>query len=1224
MQHRFPGAHPFNENQSSIFFGRKNEIEELHDFLSLEKVSVLYGKSGLGKSSLVYAGLLEYIKLKQQFIPITIRLGTEEPLEDVRNAIDRFKLSANKKLEKVLTDDNSLWYLLKHKCIDAAGEKDIILIFDQFEELFNFEKKYVDNFCKQLAEVLYTTIPQRFRVQIVKLLDEGKSNDEYINAIHQELNLKLLFVIRSDKVSFLNNLKDYIPNILKSCYELLPLSLENARSAILGPAQRDGNFISPKFDLETDLLDQILNYLSQADDNSVEANHLQIICQHLEETVIQKNISRIRVSDVDNLKSVYQDYYENQLAKLNSETDIRKSRKLIEEGLILFSEKRRLRLYEGQIKEDYKVNRELLSQLVAFRIIRAESDSRGGYIYEISHDSLVKPILELRAEREKIEGERLREEELERLAAENEKERKRIEHIKGLNLIAKKRLNIAIVFVVLSVLSTIALIIFYRNANTAYENERETKTNSLLGFAELNKEQNPTLSFRLAEHALKVNPNSEIAQKTILATYNNSSTVQFYNTFLTKKDDNIIELSLSEDEEYVAAATEDHRILLFEVNDTDRLPIEINTKHKDNITAISFSPSGKYLLVASKDGSATVWDLSNNYKKVTHLKGHDEQVNSISMSPNESYIVTAADDFKIKIWNIKGENIFTDGSHIAEVTQARFINNVQLYSHSIDHTIKVFGFDSELRLLREERSSGDRGNYLVSVEFDKTDNLIIAAFESGKIYLVKTNSTGWANDPTTRETYSNLGYKISLASFSPQKNIIVAVTNENQIIVFDRNTGNVINKFQGHQADIVKLKFSSDGNYFITTSIDNTVKLWNAKGNLVQILADHKNYFTPIIFSKTNDYFITASEQEIRLWQFKKKRTIILENQDSTLINTANFYKKENVLTASSNGEVNVFDFSGNLLDDLVQPDGIPSQLVISPTHPDTRENYKDFFLLTKDSKVFVYNNDELVKSFEHQDRGRITAAEFNFNGNYVISSSAKGSVYLWRTNASNTKFYLKSKFNTKGVTGVNFIGKKKGEFYYTVLTPDNRILLLEPTAEPITGVREEHNKRFIKQIVKDHIAEITVVHFSDDQKMMLTASEDRTINIYTLENKLSSTPIKKVRSLIGHLDGVKYAAFSNDKKYVISCSDDQTIKIWSLENGSIVLSLEQVDANVNFVEMSPNNDFILIGSTLGNVKLKPIELDVDKVLEEINVNKVYGKVRDLTHDEKEAYGIYQ
>jgi len=70
-QRRYPGATPFRGDQAKIFYGRDRDIEKMLTLIQVEKKVLLYSKSGLGKTSLLEAGIIP--KLPAKFTPISIR-----------------------------------------------------------------------------------------------------------------------------------------------------------------------------------------------------------------------------------------------------------------------------------------------------------------------------------------------------------------------------------------------------------------------------------------------------------------------------------------------------------------------------------------------------------------------------------------------------------------------------------------------------------------------------------------------------------------------------------------------------------------------------------------------------------------------------------------------------------------------------------------------------------------------------------------------------------------------------------------------------------------------------------------------------------------------------------------------------------------------------------------------------------------------------------------------
>ena len=75
-QHPWLGLDAFTEETSEYFYGRDAEAEELFRRVKREPLTVLFGMSGLGKTSLVRAGLFPALRA-EGFLPVYIRLDHE-------------------------------------------------------------------------------------------------------------------------------------------------------------------------------------------------------------------------------------------------------------------------------------------------------------------------------------------------------------------------------------------------------------------------------------------------------------------------------------------------------------------------------------------------------------------------------------------------------------------------------------------------------------------------------------------------------------------------------------------------------------------------------------------------------------------------------------------------------------------------------------------------------------------------------------------------------------------------------------------------------------------------------------------------------------------------------------------------------------------------------------------------------------------------------------------
>ena len=401
--YRYPGVQPFTTAQSEVFFGRDQDIADLYRLIRREALVVLYGKSGLGKSSLLNAGIVPHSLQAAEYEPVVIKFGawtegkTDTPL-DLTKAYLNAGQAPSPTLQPLLPEEDSLWRCAKNRQLNGAGRP--LLLFDQFEELFTYPEAAIQAFRQELAELLHTELPLRYR----RLLDAGAApelSEAEEDALETPLEARIVFAIRSDRMHLLHQLADTLPNILRHLYELRALRPEDARAAIVEPAQKAGAFCTPSFTWAAPALANLLGYLQDPDDdNRVEAILLQLLCQYFEEKLVdQQGLTQIEARHLGEFEQIIENYYHDKLGSLPNAQSRSAARKLIEEGLVLEGENIRLSLHEAQITRQYGVDSELLERLVNSRLLRAEPFLRGGYTYELAHDRLVAPVLRAKQER---------------------------------------------------------------------------------------------------------------------------------------------------------------------------------------------------------------------------------------------------------------------------------------------------------------------------------------------------------------------------------------------------------------------------------------------------------------------------------------------------------------------------------------------------------------------------------------------------------------------------------------------------------------------------------------------------------------------------------------------------------------------------------------------------------------------------------------------------------
>lgn len=495
QNNRYPGIRSFEAQDQNLFYGRSKEIEELFHYIKIKPLVVLFGKSGLGKTSLLKAGVGPLL-IKQNFFPIVIRLQDVSipPTKTVLTALEPF--TDQKLLDQYGgKSNNNIWEALQASSFQTPDGSIAtpVIVFDQFEELFNHPLEVIEEWTTLISDIIEERPPKDIEDLIYKI-PRSKRTPELM-AWYKPKPTKVVFAIRSDRMSELHQLRYEIPAILQNRYELKPLNITQAKDAIEKPALLTGaKYSTAPFSYAPETIKKIQTELSN-ELKEIESFQLQIVCQHVEQRVKEEQTKSKKtivvppdfLGDQKGIKTILKNYYKTQLSLLGSQEEQLSVRKLLEEGLIM--NKRRISVAEAVVQETYNIDDDLLSKLLNSRLIRPE-DTRLGRTYEISHDTLVKPILEA------YEKRRVQEE---KLAIREERRKKEKESLRK-----QKMRNLTFVGILLSALTAFALY-QWSVARSQYKNSQEAQLELLTANTELNKSQIKVLEQqkKLAEESVQ-------------------------------------------------------------------------------------------------------------------------------------------------------------------------------------------------------------------------------------------------------------------------------------------------------------------------------------------------------------------------------------------------------------------------------------------------------------------------------------------------------------------------------------------------------------------------------------------------------------------------------------------------------------------------------------------------------------------------------------------------
>ncbi len=346
----------FTEEDRQLFFGREHEIEILRSKILAHRSFILHGRSGVGKSSLIRAGVIPALKElgHQTFIIRSFLDPTEQMLESLLPFLP---------VRHISKSPSALKNILQ-KLKEQYPNRLFIFFFDQFEDFFLLlNEEHRNTFLSYLTEMFKT----------------------------EQSSFRLVFVLREDLLAELSFFKPVIPEIFHHEYRLLKLSNKQAIRAILEPAQ------TVNCPFEEKLAKEILLDLSNGKED-IDPPQLQIVCDVLYDSRDpQAGITGEHYRLLGGASRILESYMDRVLHRFDGrELDLVRS---ILKSLITIESKRLVlpvedlvnRLSDAQTSPS-KIKK-LLNELSDARLVRL-GRQEGKNWAELSHDFLIPRIRE--------------------------------------------------------------------------------------------------------------------------------------------------------------------------------------------------------------------------------------------------------------------------------------------------------------------------------------------------------------------------------------------------------------------------------------------------------------------------------------------------------------------------------------------------------------------------------------------------------------------------------------------------------------------------------------------------------------------------------------------------------------------------------------------------------------------------------------------------------------
>jgi WD40 repeat protein len=472
----YKGLNAFDDSEldALLFFGREREREIVVANLIASRLTVLYGPSGVGKSSLLRAAVARSLReLPEEPVVVVFSSWSDDPNAALAEAVA--EATGGQK-------NGSAVDALEQ----AQADRDVYLVLDQAEEYFLYHAD--DSGPGSFADALPAVLTTPFRINV-------------------------LVSLREDSLAKLDRFTGRIPGLFSNTLRLDRLDRQAAQTAIVKPAERYSELTGAVLSVELALVERVLDEVGtgqiepalgglgavDGDDAAarIEAPYLQLVMQRIWEEERAAGSSALRAETLERLggaQHIVEEHLEGAMAELTQDQKDLAARLfnhlVTPSGTKIAHDVTDLADFAGAPVGDVQP---VLTRLADLRILRSIEEG-DNVRYEIFHDVLAQPVLAWRAEHEAT-----RELEAQKLASDR-----------------RHRRLLAIIGVAAVALAAMSAVTVYAltQRTEAREQARNAKASELEANAGALLATDPELSLLLASEAVKLMP-GETAERSL-------------------------------------------------------------------------------------------------------------------------------------------------------------------------------------------------------------------------------------------------------------------------------------------------------------------------------------------------------------------------------------------------------------------------------------------------------------------------------------------------------------------------------------------------------------------------------------------------------------------------------------------------------------------------------------------------------------------------------------
>jgi WD40 repeat protein/outer membrane biosynthesis protein TonB len=1088
-----------SELDALLFFGRERDREIIGANLVAARLTILYGPSGVGKSSVLRAGVARDLRALPERPAVVVHdVWTTDPLDALDEAVAR---------ESGVQPTGSV---IDTIALAAALRGEVFLVLDQIEEYFLYHapQRGPGTFETTLAEIV----------------------------LRPELAVHVLIGVREDALARLDAFKSRIPGLFTNSLRLERLDREAGRRAIVGPVGRFGALVPEEEGLaiEDELVDAVLDGVragelvqgakgrgaKHREAVRIETPYLQLVMQRLWEVERAAGSRVLRLATLERLGGagrIVEDHLERALAALTQRQKAMAARMfdhlVTPSGTKIAHGSGDLALYAAASLQEVDPVIQALGRERILRTIRAAD----GGAHEIYHDVLADAVLAWRA---RFEAEQA----LAQERAEAERRHRRLLALVGASAVALAAMaGITIYALTQRSNAQHQALVAFAERQSAVKAQKQEQTAKTLAVSQRKRAEKQA---RIARQKTKVAKAAQTKAQTSEKQAQQSE--QQAEASKTQADQSAQEAqtaqqSAQDSADTAVAAQQQAEASARTATHEKTIAVRNGNRAKRN---------AKTARAATKQAKASA---KRARREARHAHGRELAARALALIPTDpAQAVLHA--LEAAVYEPTDR---TEGVLRAAIQQLRVLavlpgggGPVRSLDLSPDGTFFVTGserggariFDVRTgRLLRVFGDGGGASSFAagsaaraVSVAISP-DGRLVAAGGSGSVALVWNRETGkllW----TLRH-----GGGVRTVAFSPDSRKLVTASADATARVFDL-VGGAPPLILQHSQPVKSAQFSPDGRFVLTVGGEpNAARVFDAATGAPVASLTHPGEVTTATFSRDSRLVATGGRRNVRLWSTGDwQMTRELTGHSFTINQVAFSPTGDRVASASSDGTARVWRTDTGEFVDLIAGHDSPVETVeFSPNGQGIATGSTD-----KHARFEIGppGNPSIVFS-GHGDT--VSGLKFTPDGKKLITISGDGDARIWTT-----------RFDEQ----LRLLGRQTGALSKVAYTPDGR-LVLSAGADGTARLRTPGG-----QLVRsfDEGAPIVAAQLSHSGALLLTAGADGTARLWNARTGASERTF-------AHGAAILAAALSSDGDRVATAGADGKLRLWDAATGRLV-----------------------------------------------------------------------